>query len=285
MKKIYSLFIALLVATSFSAKGATVKAEKGTSQSDTLRCNQVFDYTDNDSTYIVKGYITTVSSYNNGTATLHMDDDYWISVRTGFTAVNVHSESGDVKPKLGDLVWVKAKLHQYSNTEVRTVSGGTYGIIDRGGDVIFIDYYFEEQGVEQTGGEVSDERDGVTVYASKAYGHMNELRVYKNSVFEISSEDRYISHIRFTFSPSGIQYNHYGGLKTIEKVNAKKWRIDSMPSQARISKIEVFFGSGSEERALDNVDISPKAIKTIRDGQLLIERNGKLYNVSGAEVK
>ena len=67
--------------------------------------------------------------------------------------MSVHSQSGDVEPKLGDLVWVKAKLHKHSYTEVKTVAGGTYGIIDRGGDVIFIDYYFEEQGVEQEGGE------------------------------------------------------------------------------------------------------------------------------------
>ena len=36
---------------------------------------------------------------------------------------------------------------------------------------------------------------------------------------------------------------------------------------------------------LEDTDALIRPVKTIRDGQLLIERNGKLYNVSGAEVK
>ena len=36
---------------------------------------------------------------------------------------------------------------------------------------------------------------------------------------------------------------------------------------------------------LEDIDALIRPTKTIRDGQLLIERNGKLYNVSGAEVK
>ena len=36
---------------------------------------------------------------------------------------------------------------------------------------------------------------------------------------------------------------------------------------------------------LEHTDALIRPVKTIRDGQLLIERNGKLYNVSGAEVK
>ena len=36
---------------------------------------------------------------------------------------------------------------------------------------------------------------------------------------------------------------------------------------------------------LEDTNALIRPTKTIRDGQLLIEKNGKLYNVSGAEVK
>ena len=39
------------------------------------------------------------------------------------------------------------------------------------------------------------------------------------------------------------------------------------------------------EQGIENVDALSKSIKVIRNGQLLIEKNGKTYNVVGAEVK
>ena len=45
------------------------------------------------------------------------------------------------------------------------------------------------------------------------------------------------------------------------------------------------FVKSSTPTAIDNTSISTKAIKRIVNGQLLIEKNGKLYNATGAEVK
>jgi hypothetical protein len=39
------------------------------------------------------------------------------------------------------------------------------------------------------------------------------------------------------------------------------------------------------EEALDNIHASNKAIKVIRDGQVLILRDGKTFNALGAEMK
>jgi len=41
----------------------------------------------------------------------------------------------------------------------------------------------------------------------------------------------------------------------------------------------------AEDEAIDNNSVDAKAIKVIRDGQLLIERDGKLYNAIGTEVR
>ena len=39
------------------------------------------------------------------------------------------------------------------------------------------------------------------------------------------------------------------------------------------------------DTAVEDVAAGTKAVKVIRDGQLLIEKNGKTYNVMGAEVR
>ena len=41
----------------------------------------------------------------------------------------------------------------------------------------------------------------------------------------------------------------------------------------------------SNQTAIDNTSINTKAVKHIVDGQLLIEKNGKTYNATGAEVR
>ena len=42
---------------------------------------------------------------------------------------------------------------------------------------------------------------------------------------------------------------------------------------------------GDEPTAIDNTAVSEKATKFFRDGQLLIEKNGKIYDLTGAQVK
>ena len=39
------------------------------------------------------------------------------------------------------------------------------------------------------------------------------------------------------------------------------------------------------EAAVEDVVVEKTAVKTIKDGQLVIEMNGKLFNILGAEVK
>ena len=37
--------------------------------------------------------------------------------------------------------------------------------------------------------------------------------------------------------------------------------------------------------AIDNANVNANAVKFLRDGQLLIERDGKTYNAQGAQVR
>jgi hypothetical protein len=47
---------------------------------------------------------------------------------------------------------------------------------------------------------------------------------------------------------------------------------------------ELFYGT-SPATGVDNITVEGKAVKRMVNGQLLIEREGKVYNALGAEMK
>ena len=155
-------------------------------------------------------------------------------------------------------------------------------------DVTFLPADFEGQGqaatLETPGGEVSATKNGVTVSANDAYGHSLALRVYASneelqvvSTFSIVSATEQIGKIKFQF------YQTYtGDLPEEVIVNAKEWSVDSMTKHSRIEKIEIFFG---EEQGIENVVLTEKAQKVMVDGVLYIVRDGKMFDVRGAQVR
>ncbi len=50
-------------------------------------------------------------------------------------------------------------------------------------------------------------------------------------------------------------------------------------------KYEFVIKTAKEETAVENAEVAQKAVKCIENGQLIIEKNGKLYNVLGTVVK
>ena len=103
-------------------------------------------------------------------------------------------------------------------------------------DVTFLPSDFTGQGVNQTGGEVTATKNGVTFLCNKGYGDQS-LKCYKGSQVSITSTTEQIGKLKFKF------YSTYtGDLAEEIVVNAQEWKVDSMTSQARFDKIEVFFG-------------------------------------------
>ncbi len=105
-------------------------------------------------------------------------------------------------------------------------------------DVVFAGADFAGQGTAQTGSEVSVTKDGVTFTCDKGYSddaHAT-LRCYKGGVITISSETKQIGKLAFQF------YSTYtGDLETEVVVNATEWTY-TLPVQARIEKVSIFFG-------------------------------------------
>ena len=48
---------------------------------------------------------------------------------------------------------------------------------------------------------------------------------------------------------------------------------------------EARYGGKGVLTAVENVNASAKAVKTLENGQILIERNGKFYNANGVEIR
>jgi len=61
--------------------------------------------------------------------------------------------------------------------------------------------------------------------------------------------------------------------------NANPWKR-YLTKDVKVTAIFV-----EKQQAIENTAVDSKAVKVVRDGMLLIEKNGKLFDVTGAEVK
>ena len=159
---------------------------------------------------------------------------------------------------VGDKVSVKSKLTNY-NGLLETVKKSPVTILEKverpdvpvdDADVIISGADFAGQGTAETGSTVSFTKDGVTFTCDKGYSDdaHSTLRCYKNGVITITSETEQIGKIAFQF------YSTYtGDLEPEVVVNANEWSY-TLPAQARIEKLKIYFG---EYEAPEPVEIEP----------------------------
>ena len=90
------------------------------------------------------------------------------------------------------------------------------------------------------------------------------------------------------FGASKGKVSHSGSLITISEVNATSVELlMTYISALQISQVKIYYEEKSEPTAIDQItnDKSQMTNKVIRNGMLLIERDGKLYNATGAEIR
>ena len=158
--------------------------------------------------------------------------------------------------------------------EIKTVAVND-GVAPAGADVTFLPSDFTGQGVNQTGGEVTATKEGVTFYCNKGYGDQS-LKCYKNSKVSITSTTEQIGKLKFKFFST-----YTGNLEEEIVVNAKEWTVESMAAQARFDKIEVFFGE-YEKPVVPTVDTITVA-QALEIGQALADgaKTDKQYVIAG----
>ena len=204
--------------------------------------------------YEIEGYVTAMQGSEDGGWAQYGNQIFWIADAQGTAASNadgaleIYQGVPTEQVFVTDKVSVKAKLTNY-NGLLETAKKGVVTIIEKNGerpeggetevaDVVIAGADFAGQGTAQTGSEVSVTKDGVTFTCDKGYSddaHAT-LRCYKGGVITISSETKQIGKLAFQF------YSTYtGDLETEVVVNATEWTY-TLPVQARIEKVSIFFG-------------------------------------------
>ena len=244
-------------------------------------------------TYDIVGYVTQI---DNNSMDTYSNMEFWIADENNGAATNaagaflVYRGKPAKAVNVGDKVSVKTIIQNYngiiesnSSVPVTLLQAGTG---EGGGetstaDVVFDKNDFAGQGVSGTGGAVSATKNGVTFTCDKGFGDGTYgVRCYKNSTVTITSETEQIAKIEFDLATvSGTSYD--GGLDPVTVVNAKEWTV-TLPSQARMNKISIYFGT-AEAVGYDTVTVAEALVI----GEALAENgySDKKYVVVGYVAK
>ena len=217
-------------------------------------------------TYDIVGYVTQI---DNNSMDTYSNMEFWIADENNGAATNaagaflVYRGKPAKAVNVGDKVSVKTIIQNYngiieSNSSVPVTllqaGAGEGGGETSTADVVFDKNDFAGQGVSGTGGAVSATKNGVTFTCDKGFGDGTYgVRCYKNSTVTITSETEQIAKIEFDLATvSGTSYD--GGLDPVTVVNAKEWTV-TLPSQARMNKISIYFGT-AEAVGYDTVTVA-----------------------------
>ena len=251
MKKLFSFLAIACIAMTVSAEQITVaqalqiagQLEQGATTADE---------------YEVVGYVTAYQGSEDGGWAQYGNQIFWIADEKGTAASNadgaleIYQGVPSEMVYVGDKVSVKATLTNY-NGLLETTKRGVVTILEKADrpvvpegeepDVIISGADFAGQGTANTGSEVSVTKDGVTFACDKGYSddEHSTLRCYKNGIITITSTGEQIGNLVFQF------YSTYtGDLDNEVVVNAQEWEY-TLPAQARIEKVSVFFGEYEEK--------------------------------------
>ena len=140
-------------------------------------------------------------------------------------------------------------------------------------------------------------KNGVTLDVTKGcigvYNNENHYRIYKNETLTVTSTAGNIAKIEFTctanddakygpgcFTVDG-EYNYSGAVGTWTG-DAATVTFTASTNQVRATQIVVTLANAT---AVEDVTVGATPVKVIENGQLMIIRGEKVYNVLGAQVK
>ena len=146
-----------------------------------------------------------------------------------------------------------------------------------GDEIIFTREDFIGQGTANTGSEVTATKSGVTFTYTKGYCADESLRCYAHGSLTIASTTK-IATISFTTTGGKT-----GGLDPEVTVNANSYEVADLASQARFTEIKVVLAGGAQ--GIEETLSEGKAVKVLREGNVLIMKGDKTFNVMGQIVK
>ena len=275
----------------FVVWGATHNGEAGEGGdpvvADTITCAKAAELAlaGNTSEQIIKGYVTEIvdawSSYKNVS--------FWMAdAKDGgqvFEAYRVKCETAAEAPTVGALVWVKGNLTKYTKNEKtipETAQGGTFGILVAG-EVVEPAKNLGEKTIAEFL-ELKNEKDTcvltglVSNIQNTTYGNFDlvdeendQISVYIYGLLNAAGE-------AMKFEELGIEE---GDILTLKAIYSEYNNAPQVKNGIYVSHVP----GGDPETAIDNTAAEVKAQKVVRDGQLLIIRNGVVFNANGTTVK
>ena len=269
MRKLFSMLAAVLFAGSVMAADPVIPDTISSAQAREAALSGMTDEV------VVRGYVTEIVSAWNAQ---YKNVSFWMAdTQDGgkvFEAYRVACETEAEAPGVGDLVWVKGELTKY-NTTPETKQGGTFGIIEKSqivpqnlGEKTIAEFLALKSVVDTcilTG--VVDSIANTTygnLYLSDATG-----QVYVYGVLPADGQSKKFAELgveagdELTILALYNEYNNKPQVKNAIFVSVTK----------------------KDPTAISNTAVEGKAVKALVNGQVLIIKNGKTYNVLGARVR
>ena len=223
---------------------------------------------------IVRGYVTEIVS---AWSAQYKNVSFWMAdTQDGgkvFEAFRVACETKAEAPGVGDLVWVKGNLTKYNSTP-ETAAGGTFGIIEKSqivpqnlGKKTIAEFLALKNTIDTcilTGvvDSIADTTYG-NLYLSDATG-----QVYVYGVLTADGQSK-------KFAELGVEAGDELTILALYNEYNNKPQV----------KNAIFVSVKKNPTAISNTAVEGKAVKALVNGQVLIIKNGKTYNVLGTRVR
>lgn len=295
MKKIFSIFAAVLFAGSMMADDAI-------SVADALDLgNALENNTSSDAEYTVEGYVVSPGYfslfYKNQTFTI-ADDKDGSTTLTGYQCAG--TDNGDtVRILKDDKVQLVGKIKKYvdknNNVTIEIERVAAPILVKAAGDhtVDFtVQTGLELSEIAAIGGELAD--GAVTPLQYEVAGIVTEMINDKNNTYSDGGYAKYGNQTFWIAESEGKDFEVYqcvgklNGTKTEIKVGDKVKLVCQLKNyKGTIENADTKLNVDITEQAqgIENVTLTEKAKKVVVDGNVYIIRNNKMYDLTGAQVR
>ena len=274
MKKIFSIFAAMLLVGNLAA--ASLEAD--TITCDSARVAALADKTD---AAIVKGYVTSIAvAFNESKKNI----SFWMADTPDggqvFEAYQAVCNSADDAPAVGSLVWVSGTLTKYKSTP-EMAKGCTFGILNAADPAVNLGPKTIAEFLALKNTKDTCVVSGVVADIVMDTKDATKYNKYGNFYLVEGTDSLYIYGLltadgqKGKFQEMGVDA---GDILTVKAIYTE------FKGKAQAQNAIYVSHEDKAPTALDNTTADKASTKRILNGQLIIEKNGVLYNVLGTPI-
>lgn len=276
MKKLCSFFAAVLCAGGMMAE---------TLDADTLTCAAAKEkaLAGNTDAAVVKGYVTSVATAFDASK---KNISFWMAdMQDGgqvFKAYLAVCEKAEEAPTVGSLVWVKGNLAKYKST-AEMAKGCTFGILEAAVPAVSLGKKTIAEFLALKNRKDTCVLTGVVADIAMDKKDAAKYNKFGNFYLVDGTDKLYIYGLltsdgqKGKFQEMGVDA---GDTLTVKAVYTEFKSKPQAQNAIFVSVVKKQVPSG-----LDEAPIHRNAVKVIQNGELMIEKNGIRYNVTGTRTR